>query len=128
MKEITPQTINTLWSKVPSVRNDFESSKHLYRAARNELNLAKNFRIQALAASITNAAAIKIHTTLTERKMKTKLVLQIHDELVLHAPNNEAEEAAKILQECMENNWVTQKLDIPMIAKPTICNNLSEAK
>ena len=128
IKDITIQAVNQLWSRVPNIRQNFESAKHLYRAARNELNLAKNFRIQSLAASIVNAASVSIQEIINKNKMKTKIVLNVHDEITLLAPKEEAEEAAKILKECMENNWVTQKLDVPMQADPIITTVLSEAK
>lgn len=128
MKDITPQTVNSLWSKVPSVRNNFESSKHLYRAARNELNLAKNFRIQSLSASIVNAACIDIYNKIKDEKLDAKICLNVHDEITILASIKDSKRAAEILQSSMENNWVAKKLDIPMLAEPVITNNLSSAK
>ena len=65
--------------------------------------LAMNSPIQGTAADIIKLAMIKVHRELTERKMKSKLVLQIHDELIVEASPDEVDEVKELLQRNMES-------------------------
>ncbi|MDE7214248.1 MAG: DNA polymerase I, partial [Clostridia bacterium] len=64
---------------------------------------AMNMPLQGSSADIIKIAMIKVAEKLKAEGMKTEIILQVHDELVLEAPENEAERAAEILKECMEN-------------------------
>ena len=74
---------------------------------------AMNSPIQGTAADIIKLAMIRVDEELRRRKMRTKLILQVHDELILEAPEDEAEEAAALLKECMEG---VMRLDVPLRA------------
>jgi DNA polymerase-1 len=128
IKDINIGAIRKLWYSVPSLATKFESDKHLLRLARNELNLAKNFRIQSLAASVVNAGMIRARTLLNEAGLDAKTCLQVHDSITLLVKKEDADKACKILQDAMENNWVTSMIDIPLIAEPVIGKDLSEDK
>ena len=65
--------------------------------------VALNTPIQGTAADIIKLAMVRVYKRLLKEQMKTKLILQIHDELILEAPREEAEKAAKILSEEMEH-------------------------
>ena len=65
--------------------------------------VALNTPIQGTAADIIKLAMVRVYKRLLKEQMKTKLILQIHDELILEAPGEEAEKAAKILSEEMEH-------------------------
>ena len=65
--------------------------------------VARNMPIQGTAADIIKIAMVRVYNRLKEEKMDAKLILQVHDELIVEAPENEIEKAAKILQEEMEN-------------------------
>jgi len=95
---------------------------------KNELNNAKNFPIQGLAAHITNAAMIDISREFRQNNIDGYVCGQIHDEICCYVCDAQVDLAKKIVQECMENNWVTRILDIPMKAEPLIATNLKEAK
>ena len=72
---------------------------------------AVNAPIQGSAADIIKLAMINIHRKLTEGKFKTKMLLQVHDELVFDAHKEELEEVKKMIKYEMENAY---KLDVPL--------------
>ena len=63
---------------------------------------AVNAPIQGSAADIIKKAMICIHQKLKERGLRSKMILQVHDELIVEAPEKEAQRAARILNEEME--------------------------
>lgn len=95
---------------------------------KNELNNAKNFPIQGLAAHITNIGMIDIMRAFRQDGIEGYVCCQVHDEITCYVREDQVEAAKKIVQRCMEKNWVTALLDIPMKAEPIIAMNLKEAK
>ena len=67
------------------------------RAEREAINMP----IQGTAADIMKQAMIALHTELKKRKLKTRMLLQVHDELVLESPKDEVDEAANLTREVM---------------------------
>lgn len=65
--------------------------------------LAMNSPIQGSAADIIKLAMIKVYRELTREKTKSKLILQVHDELIIQAHKSELEKVKKLLEENMEN-------------------------
>ena len=65
--------------------------------------VARNMPIQGTAADIIKIAMIRVYNRLKAENMQAKLILQVHDELIVEAPEAEAEHAAKIVSEEMEN-------------------------
>ena len=72
---------------------------------------AMNSPIQGTAADIIKLAMIRVDRELKRRGMRTKLILQVHDELILEAPAAEADAAAALLRECMEG---VMQLEVPL--------------
>jgi DNA polymerase-1 len=64
--------------------------------------VAINSPIQGTAADIIKLAMINIHRILQERKLKSKLILQVHDELIFDCVPEELEEMKVLVQEQME--------------------------
>lgn len=65
--------------------------------------MALNTPIQGTAADLIKIAMIQIHKDLKEQGLQTRLVLQIHDELIFHVPVQELEEAETLVRDRMEN-------------------------
>lgn len=72
---------------------ELSSSNHNMRAFGERV--ARNMPIQGAAADIIKTAMIKVYNRLKKEGLSSKLILQIHDELIVEAPENEAERAAK---------------------------------
>lgn len=88
-------------------------------------NIAINTPLQGTAAEIIKKAMLIVAERLENEKMKSKLILQIHDELVFEAPGDEIERLREIVIDCMEN---AVKLDIPLIVDVNIGDNWYDAK
>ncbi len=84
-----------------------------------------NAPIQGTAADVIKYAMVKIDRRLKEEQMKTRLILQIHDELILEAPEEEAEKAAKLLKEEMES---AAELKVPLSVDSKTAKNWFDAK
>ncbi len=65
--------------------------------------VARNMPIQGTAADIIKIAMVRVYNRLKAENMQARLILQVHDELIVEAPETEAEKAAAILKEEMEN-------------------------
>lgn len=95
---------------------------------KNELNNAKNFKIQGLAAHITNRAMLDASRLFREHGIDGYVCLQVHDEITAYAREDQAELARELLKQAMEQNEFAKLVDVPMIADPIICDNLKESK
>ena len=72
---------------------------------------AMNTPIQGTAADIMKIAMIKVYNELKNRNLKSKIVLQIHDELIIETVLEEKDEVRNLLKECMESS---AKLSVPL--------------
>ncbi len=86
---------------------------------------AMNTPVQGTAADIMKIAMIKVFNELKKRGLQTKIVLQVHDEMMLEAPIEEKEEVKRLLQECMESAAI---LRVPLIAEVSEANNWYDCK
>ena len=86
--------------------------------------VAMNSPIQGTAADIMKIAMIRVHDRLAKSGLDAKLILQVHDELILEASANDAEAAMKLLCEEMEN---AVKLSVPLDVEAHIGKNWFEA-
>jgi DNA polymerase-1 len=73
---------------------------------------ARNTPVQGSAADLIKKAMIDLDRTLRERRLRSRLVLQIHDELLLEVPEAEAEDAPRLVQEVMEGALA---LSVPLV-------------
>ncbi len=85
---------------------------------------AMNTPIQGTAADIIKMAMNRAEQSLAEKGFDAGLILQVHDELIVEAKEDVAEEVAKVLSEAMEN---VIKLDVPLIAEARIGKTWAEA-
>ncbi len=87
--------------------------------------LAMNTPIQGSAADIIKLAMNKVHKRLAEERLEARLVLQVHDELIVETPKGELERVKRILKECMER---AIELKVPLVVKMSVGENWYEAK
>ncbi len=80
---------------------ELASSNRMLRAFGERV--ARNMPIQGTAADIIKIAMVKVDKRLEAENMQARLILQVHDELIVEAPENEAEKALAIVTEEMEN-------------------------
>ncbi|RZJ51083.1 MAG: DNA polymerase I [Chryseobacterium sp.] len=85
---------------------------------------AVNAPIQGSAADVVKMAMIKIQKELEKEKLKTKMLLQVHDELVFESPIDEVEIATNIIKTEMENAIETQ---VPLLVEVGVGKNWLEA-
>lgn len=86
---------------------------------------AMNMPLQGSSADIIKIAMIRVHTMLKENGMKAKLILQVHDELIIDCPIEEAEKVSEILKKGMEE---AVSLRVPLTVEVSRGNNWYEAK
>lgn len=117
--------------KIPKVYGNTPHSELPY-VARTLLNLAMNHKVQSTAATIMNRNAIAFVAKCWElaksdrRWLEVLLVLQVHDELVVEAPEALAEQVATVLQDAMQNTVTLPGVEL--IAEPKIAYNLADLK
>lgn len=76
--------------------------------------IAMNTPIQGTAADIIKIAMIRVYKELKKKNLKSKLVLQVHDELLIETYEEETNQVKQILKDCMEN---VIKLKVPLVAE-----------
>ncbi|MDY3333055.1 MAG: DNA polymerase I [Gallibacter sp.] len=101
--------------------NEINSSNHIVKKVGERL--AMNTPIQGTAADIIKLAMVEVYNRL--QCMKSKLILQVHDELIIEATLDELDEVKKILKESMEG---VIKLRVPLIAEVSTGKNWLELK
>lgn len=106
-------------------RNIPELKSNNYMVRQFGARIAMNTPIQGTAADIMKIAMINVYKKLKEEKIDAKIILQVHDELMLEVKQDEKEKAKQLLQECMEN---AIKLDIPLKVEVGEAINWYEAK
>jgi DNA polymerase-1 len=89
--------------------NIMSQNKNLRQASER---IAMNTPIQGSAADLIKMAMLKVHSRLQHTEFKAKLLLQVHDELVLEAPNDETDSVVEMLREEMVN---VINLKVPLV-------------
>ncbi len=89
-----------------------------------EERVAINMPIQGTAADMIKLAMIKIYNELEKRKAKTKMVLQVHDELVFDAHKDEVDDLRPIIKEIMET---AMPVDVPIVVDTGVGDNWLDA-
>lgn len=86
---------------------------------------AMNTPIQGTAADIMKIAMLKVFKEIEKRGLKSKIVLQVHDEMMLEVPIREQQEIQKIMKKCMES---AADLKVPLVAEISEANNWYDCK
>lgn len=98
-----------------------EQVMSMYRDYRNGLNNCLNYQLQSLAAAVVNRAAVQINRKLKELGIDGRVQAQVHDQLIINVPEDQAEFVAPIIKEIMES---TTKLEgVTLKAPPEISLN-----
>ncbi len=79
--------------------------------------IAMNTPIQGTAADLIKVAMVQLQKRLVQEKLKSKILLQVHDELVLECPKSESKQVEALTKEVMEN---AIQLQVPLIANTSI--------
>lgn len=102
---------------------EIKSSNKIVKALGDRL--AMNAPIQGSAADIIKLAMVNVYNRLNEKKLKSELILQVHDELILNVKKDEFEEVKKLVQSEMEN---AIKLKVALDVDVNFGNTWYEAK
>ena len=102
---------------------ELKSSNHNIRNFGERV--AMNMPIQGTAADIIKIAMVKVYDALEKANLGAKLILQIHDELIVECPEENAREVRDLLKAEMEN---AVKLNVPLIADANIGKTWFDAK
>ncbi len=86
---------------------------------------AVNTPLQGTAADLIKLAMIRIDEVMRREKLETRMLLQVHDELVFEAPPGESERIARLVKQEMES---VRKLDVPLVVDTGIGDNWRDAK
>jgi DNA polymerase-1 len=92
-------TVSTMFGRKRAIAEINSSNKNIEAAGRR---IAQNTPIQGTAADIIKLAMIRVYNKINERGLKARLILQVHDELIVEAPMNEMLEVERLLKEEME--------------------------
>ncbi len=86
---------------------------------------AMNSPIQGTAADIIKLAMVRVDEALKEAGLNARLILQVHDELIVEAPEEEAEQVARLLRETMEG---VMQMKVPLTAEVNIGRSWFDCK
>jgi DNA polymerase-1 len=86
---------------------------------------AMNTPIQGTAADIMKIAMINVYKELKNRGLQAKIVLQVHDEMMIEAPISEVEVVKEIVKEQMQS---AATLDVPLVAQISEASNWYDCK
>ena len=99
--------------------------KKMGRPTDNPKDVRITVRLDAESADILKKAMIEIDNIFTKENIKSKMLLQVHDELIFNVYNDEIDKVKEIVKDTMEN---TYKLSVPLKVSINTGNNWYEAK
>ncbi len=102
---------------------DINSTNHTIRGFAERI--AKNMPLQGSASDIIKIAMIRVYNRIKNEGLKSKLILQIHDELIVDCPKSELDSVKRILKEEMES---VVSLEVPLIVEVSEGRTLYDAK
>ena len=114
--------VRTLFNRKRTI-GELQNKNYMIRQSGERIAL--NTPIQGTSADIIKKAMIEIAKKLEQEKMQTKMIIQVHDELVFDVPNNEKEKIDKIIKDIMEN---VCELSVPLNVEIAYGKNWREAK
>ena len=104
---------------IPEIKSTNHSLKEFGKRA------AMNAPVQGSAADLIKIAMINVYNRLNKENLRSKMILQIHDELILNVPKEEEQKIMNLVEEEMEN---AMTLKVPLLAESTSGSNWLEVK
>ncbi len=114
--------VKTLFNR-KRVIDELNNKNYLIRTSGERM--AMNAPIQGTAADILKMAMIKLQEEIDKQNLNSKMLVQVHDELVFEVPNNEVEIMTKLIKDIMENIY---ELKVPLKVDIEYGKNWYEAK
>ena len=114
--------VETMFARRRSIP-EINSSNFMVRSSGERM--ARNTPIQGSAADIIKIAMVNTERELRRRNLKSSLILQVHDELIIEAYEEEADEVKELLTSCMES---AAKLSVPLVAEAKCGHSWYDAK
>ena len=104
---------------IPQIESPNESVRQFAQ------RVAINTPVQGSASDLIKAAMIEIYREIKKRKLSTRMLLQVHDELVFSVPQGELKEAERLIKENMENVF---RLKVPIKVSIKVGKNWLEIR
>lgn len=121
-KAYTDGYVTTMYGR-KRVVNELKAKNYMQRQAGERI--AMNTPLQGSAADIIKIAMLQVYDRLEAENVKAKMILQVHDELIIEAPIEEQEKVKKILVEEMER---AEALRVPLTVDASIASNWYDSK
>ena len=106
-------------------RNITELKNPVYMIRQSGERIALNTPIQGTSADMIKLAMVKVYEAFKARKLKSKMIIQVHDELIFDTCEDELEDVKKIVKDVMENVY---ELEVPLKVDINYGKNWFEAK
>ena len=122
--ESTKETgyVSTMFGRRRTIA-EINSSNFMVRSSGERM--ARNTPIQGSAADIIKMAMVSVYREIKKRNLKSRLILQVHDELIIETVLEEEAEIRKLLEDCMVN---AAKLSVPLVAETKSGKSWYDAK
>ena len=114
--------VKTMFGRTRKI-SELKDSSYMVRSSGERMAL--NTPIQGSSADIMKLAMIEIYNKINANNLKSKMILQIHDEIIIDAKKEEIEKLKEIVKDAMEN---VVKLSVPLKVEISIGTNWFEAK
>jgi DNA polymerase-1 len=114
--------VRSIYGRIRPLQGINDRNANIRKAAERE---AINMPIQGTASDIVKIAMLHVDEQFKRENLKARMLMQVHDELLVEAPAGEAERVAQILKHEMEG---AVQLDVPLVADVGIGDNWMDAK
>jgi DNA polymerase-1 len=114
--------VRSLYGRIRPLPGISDRNANIRKAAERE---AINMPIQGTASDIVKIAMLHVEEQLRKKNLKSRLLMQVHDELLVEAPDEEVSEVTKMLKHEME---IAVSLDVPLVADVGVGDNWMDAK
>src|SRR5690348_16067359 len=114
--------VRSIYGRIRPLQGIADRNANIRKAAERE---AINMPIQGTASDIVKIAMLRVEEEFKRAQLQAKLLMQVHDELLVEAPEGEAKQVAEILKHEMET---AVSLDVPLIADVGVGDNWMDAK